>query len=60
MRIPSNPEEREYFYLDLINKCEVSIEVRKSDYFTLRSYYLFGNDPNSAPAHYNKIYPHID
>ena len=60
MRIPSNPEEREYFYLDLINKCEVSMEVRKGDYSTLRSYYLFGNDPNSAPAHYNKIYPHID
>lgn len=60
MRIPSNPDEREYFYLDLINKCEVSIETRKTDYFTLRSYFLFGNDPNSAPAHYNKIYPHID
>jgi hypothetical protein len=60
MRIPTNSDEREYFYLDLINKCEVSMEVRKSDYFTLRSYYLFGNDPNSAPAHYNKIYPHID
>lgn len=60
MRIPTNPDEREYFYLDLINKCEVSLEIRKNDYATLRSYFIFGNDPNSPPAHFNKIYPHID
>ena len=29
-------------------------------YSTLRSYYLFGSGMDEAPAHYNKIYPHID
>ena len=60
MRIPSNPEEREYFYLDLIQKCQVSMEERKADYSSLRSWYLFGNSPEEPPAIFNKIYPHID
>jgi len=60
MRIPSNPEEREYFYLDLIQKCQVSMEERKADYSSLRSWYLFGNGPEEPPAIFNKIYPHID
>jgi len=60
MRIPNNPEDREYFYLDLIQKCMVSREERKTDYGSLRSWYLFGNGPDEAPALYNKIYPHID
>lgn len=60
MRIPTNPEDREYFYLDLIQKCMVSREERKTDYGSLRSWYLFGNGPDEAPALYNKIYPHID
>lgn len=60
MRIPSDPVDREFFYLDLISKCNVSIEERKADYSSLRSYYLFGNGPDEAPALYNKIYPHID
>ena len=60
MRIPNNPEDREYFYLDLIQKCMVSREERKTDYGSLRSWYLFGNGPDEAPALYSKIYPHID
>ena len=60
MRIPSNPVEREYFYLDLINKCNVSREDRRSDYASYRSWYLFGASPEDAPAAYNKIYSHID
>ena len=60
MRIPSNPEEREYFYLDLIQKCQVSLEERKADYSSLRSWYLFGNGTEEPPAIFNKIYPHID
>jgi hypothetical protein len=60
MRIPTNPLERELFYLDLIQKCLVSREDRKVDYASLRSWYLFGNGPDEAPALYNKIYPHID
>jgi hypothetical protein len=60
MRIPSNPEEREYFYLDLIQKCQVSMEERKADYSSLRSWYLFGNNTEEPPAIFNKIYPHID
>ena len=60
MRIPSNSEEREYFYLDLIQKCQVSLEERKADYSSLRSWYLFGNGTEEPPAIFNKIYPHID
>ena len=60
MRIPSDANERESFYLELIQKCEVSKEERKADYVVLRSYYLFGNDPESPPAYFNKIHPHLD
>ncbi|NBW08746.1 MAG: hypothetical protein EBR82_12055 [Caulobacteraceae bacterium] len=60
MKIPVDPIDREAFYIDLIQKCLVSRETRKSDYASLRSWYLFGNDPNEPPAMYNKIYPHID
>ena len=60
MRIPSNPVERELFYLDTIYKCAVSMQDRRTDYGGLRSWYLFGNGPDEAPALYNKIYPHID
>lgn len=60
MRIPTNPIDRHRFYLELIEKCLVSREQRKVDYSSLRSWYLFGNGPDEAPALYNKIYPHID
>jgi hypothetical protein len=60
MRIPPNNDERENFYLELMNKCMVSREERKSDYGTLRSYYLFGAGPEEPPAFFNKIHPHID
>jgi len=60
MRIPTNPLDRELFYLDLIQKCLVSREERKVDNASLRSWYLFGNGPDEAPALYNKIFPHID
>jgi len=60
MRIPTNPADREDFYLDLIQKCMVSREERRADYSSLRSWYLFGAGPEESPAHYNKIYPHID
>ena len=59
MRIPSG-ELREDFYLDIIAKCMVSREERRGDYTTLRSFYLFGNDPESPPAYFNKIHPHLD
>jgi hypothetical protein len=58
MRIPPNNEERENFYLDLMQKCMVSREERKADYGTLRSYYLFGAGPEEPPAY--KIHPHLD
>ena len=48
MRIPTEPVERELFYLDLIKKCLVSREERKVDYGSLRSWYLFGNGPDEA------------
>jgi hypothetical protein len=60
MRIPTEPLDREFFYLDLIQKCLVSREERKADYSSLRSWYLFGNGPDESPALYNKIFPHID
>jgi len=60
MRIPKNDLDREEFYLDLMRKCQVSKEERKGDYHNLRSFYLFGNSPDEAPALFNKIHPHID
>ena len=60
MRIPETPVERQAFYVDIMNKCLVSQGERQAQYSSLRSYYLFGADQNSAPAHFNKIYPHID
>jgi hypothetical protein len=60
MRIPSNPLEREFFFIDIMQKCMVSVESRRSGYEGLKSYYLFGSGSNESPAQYNKIYPHID
>jgi len=60
MRIPSAPEAREDFYLDIIAKCLVSRDARKGDYTTQRAYYLFGAGPEEPPAYFNKINPHLD
>jgi hypothetical protein len=60
MRIPSNLQQREELYLDLVRKCKVSQQERKADYNSLRAYYLFGAGPEESPSAYNKIYPHID
>ena len=60
MRIPTKHDEREDFYRDLVEKCSVSINERKSDYASLRSWFLFGSGSEDAPSHFNKIYPHID
>jgi hypothetical protein len=60
MKIPKTPLEREIFFLDLIEKCQVSQAERQADYVSLRSYYLFGSGPEDAPAQFNKIYAHID
>ena len=60
MRIPTNHADREDFYLDLMEKCSVSMETRKADYTSLRSYYLFGSSPEQPPAYFNKIHPHLD
>ena len=60
MRIPTNPLHRQDFYLDIMEKCMVSKEERRGDYTNLRSYYLFGANPEEPPAYFNKINPHID
>jgi hypothetical protein len=60
MKIPKNHLDREEFFRDIIYKCEVSLASRKTDYASLRNWYLFGNGPDEAPALYNKIFPHID
>ena len=60
MRIPSNHEDREYFYLDTMQKCLNTKEDRKGDYTTYRSYFLFGSAPEQPPAYFNKINPHLD
>jgi len=60
MIIPPNPDERQFFYQELIRKCQVSIEERRTDYSNLRSFYLFGNSEEENPAVFNKIHPHID
>lgn len=60
MKIPSELVARENFVNDLVQKCQVSIEARKGDYSSLRSFYLFGAGPEESPAQFNKIYPVID
>lgn len=60
MRIPTEETAREFFYKDLIEKCMVSLQERKGDYSSLRSWYLFGSGPEEAPTIFNKIFPHID
>lgn len=60
MRIPTDHQDRENFYLDIMQKCMVSKEERRGDYNTLRSYYLFGSGPEDPPAYFNKINPHLD
>jgi hypothetical protein len=60
MRIPKDLIAREYFVNDLIQKCQVSLETRKADYSSLRSFYLFGAGPEESPAQFNKIFPVID
>lgn len=60
MKIPSDLTKREEFYNDVAYKCGVSMQTRKSDYASLRTWYLFGAGPDDNPAHYNKIYPIID
>ena len=60
MRIPKEALEREMFYMDIMQKCMVSMESRRVEYDGLKSYYLFGAGTEEAPAQYNKIFPHID
>lgn len=60
MRIPKEPVDRQAFYSDLLQKCLVSQNERMANYSTLRSYYLHGAGQSESPAHFNKIYPHID
>ena len=60
MRIPTDELDRELFYKELIEKCLVSLEERKGDYSSLRSWFLFGAGPEESPALFNKILPHID
>jgi len=60
MIIPSNADQREYLYADLVEKCLISRQERIDQYNTLRSYFLFGSSPESQPASFNKIFPHID
>jgi len=38
MRIPNDPLQREMFYIDIMQKCMVSVESRRAEYDALRSY----------------------
>lgn len=60
MRIPNNNDAREDFYINLMNKCLVSVEQRKIQYDKLKCFFMFGASPDDPPALYNKIAPHID
>ena len=60
MKIPKNALDRDEFFKDIIYKCEVSLGSRKTDYASLRNWYLFGSGLDEAPALYNKIFPHLD
>lgn len=59
MHIPSDYLERIQFAQELIDKCSASMDDRRQYYNALRSYVLRGSD-SGTPAHFNKIYPHID
>jgi len=60
MKIPTDNEHRELFYKELIEKCMVSVNERKTEYSSERAYFLFGAGPEESPALFNKIFPHID
>jgi len=60
MIIPKSPEAREAFYVDLMQKCLVSVDERKIQYDKLKCFFLFGSSPDDPPALFNKIAPHID
>ena len=60
MKIPKNPVERDAFYSDLIEKCNISVDERQKSYSNLRQYYLFGAAADEADTPFNKIYPSID
>ena len=60
MRIPQAEADREEFYIDLMQKCLVSVDGRRTQYDKLKCFFLFGSSPDDPPALYNKIAPHID
>ena len=60
MRIPNEDMAREQFYIELMQKCLVSMDFRKIQYDKLKCYFMFGAAPEDPPALYNKIAPHID
>ena len=60
MKVPKNLDEREFFYQDLIDKCNTSQDDRRIDYGNQRHMYLFGRGPDEDETPYNKIFPHID
>ena len=59
MRIPANPADRLAFAQDLIEKCRTSMNDREAFYRAMRSYVIKGSD-SGVPAHFNKIFPHLD
>lgn len=59
MKIPTDLNDKENFYWELIQKCMVSKNDRSVNYSRLRNNYLFGSDEGNQVA-FNKIYPHID
>lgn len=60
MRIPIGLLDREIFYRQLIDDCNVTVEERRKEYEVLRNFYLFGCGPDEDEAPFNKIYPSID
>ena len=45
MIIPNSPDAREEFYVDLMGKCLVSLDQRKTQYDKLKCFFLFGSSP---------------
>lgn len=60
MKIPTQADEREAFYWDVVCRCLVSRQDRKANYERLRNYFLFGCAPESSQALFNKINSNID
>ena len=62
MRIPTDPAERDTFFIGLIQQCSATAETRREFYKQMRSYYLFGCEDRALnqQTRFNKVFSHIE